>query len=784
MSTKQVMIFVDESEQERRRNAEASVSRVLATYPGSILAEVNEAQAEQLASEGYQLESLAGRETIKLRSIEFDPTVEVPAAPAALSLHAAEVGLTEENYWIVQFVGPVKSEWGDEIRELGGKLGDYVPDNAFLVRMTPEVKDQVSELDFVRWVGPYQPAYKISPLLMGIRGKVSPTALHSAEIKAEAYRPSPLGNLKVVLHKEDDAAAVRQEVERLGGTVISAEKGVLRISLDASRIEVLAGLPSVQWIEPFAVPKLFNDIAAGIVGVPPVWNNHGLDGEGQVVCVIDTGLDTGVNDVSMHEDFKGRIVATHSWAIPPGLHPFLDNTTWDDGVADLDSGHGTHVAGSVLGSGARSNGSFRGMAFKAGLVFQAVEQFCNFKRPFQTDLPDGYYLLGIPDDLNILFQQSYDDGARIFNNSWGGNADASGNLIYGQYTSDTQAIDGFIWTHKDAVILFAAGNEGKDSGSNGVIDPDSLSVQATAKNCITVGASENFRPRGSVPAPGADVHYGTGRWLADFPVPPIRTDHVSNNPDGMAAFSSRGPTDDGRIKPDVVAPGTNILSVRSSVASGKGWGLLPAGDARRDFYMFMGGTSMAAPVTTGVVTLIRQYLQNNGFPNPSASLVKAILLHGAVPLAGQYTPPEVGPVPNGDEGWGRINLENSLLPACPAKLELRDSAADAVGTGEQRSYTFTVVDGSVPFHATLVWTDYPSTPAVGGIVNQLRLSVTAPDETVAHGAPANDNVQQVVLNAPQTGTYTVRVTGINIPTITMPDVNQKQDFALVITGGL
>lgn len=784
MSTKQVMIFVDEGEQEKRRNVEASVSRVLATYPGSILAEVDEDQANQLVSEGFQLESLTGKKTIKLRSIEFDPAIEVPAPPAALSLFAAEVEPTEENYWIVQFVGPVKSEWSDAIRELGGSVGDYVPDNSFLVRMTPKVKDKVSQLDFVRWVGPYQPAYKISPLLMGIRGKTSLAALHNAIIKPEAYKPSPLGNIKVVVHKADDVTAVRQEVERLGGTVISVEKEVLRISLDTAYIEALAGLPSVQWIEPFVVPKLFNDIAADVIGVQPVWNNHGLDGEGQIICVTDTGLDTGVNDATMHEDFKGRIVATHSWTIPSWLHPYLDNTSWDDGVADLDSGHGTHVAGSVLGSGAQSSGSIRGMAFNAKLVFQAVEQHLDVKREYQAQLADGYYLIGIPDDLNALFQQSYEDGARIFSNSWGSARDPSGNLIYGQYTSESQAIDEFVWTHRDAVILFAAGNEGRDSGGNGVIDTDSLSVQATAKNCITVGASENNRPHGSVPTPGYDIPYGTGRWLTDFPAPPISTDHVSDNPEGMAAFSSRGPADDGRIKPDVVAPGTNILSVRSSVAREKGWGLLPIGDALRDFYMFMGGTSMATPITAGAVALIRQYLQNNGFPDPSAALIKAILIHGAVPLAGQYTPSEIGTVPNNDEGWGRINLENSLFPASPAKLEFCDFSADAVGTGDQRNYTFTVIDGSVPFRVTLVWTDYPSTPVAGGLVNQLHLSVITPDGTVSQGTPENNNVQQVVINAPQTGTYTVRVTGINIPTVTMPDVNQKQDFSLAVTGGL
>jgi subtilisin family serine protease len=778
MNTKQVMIFFDEGDTEKRQKVETSVSRVLATYPSSILAEVNEEQAKQLESEGFQLESLTGKETIKLRSIEFEPTIEVPVIPKALGLQPVEEGEAGENHWIVQFIGPVKSEWVEAIRALGGRVGEYVPDNAFLVWMSSGVKDQVSQADFVRWVGSYKPAYKISPLLMGIRGKFTTNSLRDAKISEETFKPSPVGNLRVLLHKAEDEEAARQEIQRLGGIVISAEKEVLRISLDASRLAELAALKNVQWIEPYVMPKLSNNVASGIIGVQPVWNKHGLDGEGQIIAVADTGLDTGVNDASMHEDFKGRVVAIHSWGIPAGLHPYLDNKNWDDGAADLDSGHGTHVAGSVLGNGVRSGGDIRGMAFNARLVFQAIEQYADIKPEYTTpEIKDGYYLFGIPDDLNVLFQQSYNAGARIFSNSWG-----SGGSLCGQYTSESQDIDEFVWNHKDSVILFAAGNGGMDGDSNGIIDSDSLAVQATAKNCITVGASENNRPKGSVPTPGYNFAYGAG-WPEDFPVPPLSTDHMSNDPDGMAAFSSRGPADDGRIKPDVIAPGTNILSVRSRVASGTGWGLLPAGDARRDYYMFMGGTSMSTPITAGTVALIRQYLQNACLLNPSAALVKAVLIHGAVPITGQYVPSEVGTVPNSDEGWGRINLDRALFPTYPTKLEFHDSAADAVGTGETKNYTFSVVNTSVPFRATLVWTDYPSTPAAGNLVNQLRLSIVAPDGTVTQGAPANNNVQQVVINTPKAGNYTVRVTGINVPTMTMPAVNKKQDFALVTAGG-
>ncbi len=279
--------------------------------------------------------------------------------------------------------------------------------------MTLGIKDQISKLEFVRWVGRYEPAYKISSSLMGVRGKATHDAFSNATISAEAFKPKPIGNLRVLLHKENDTEAVRQKVESLGGTIIATDKKGMRISLDPVHIVELAGLSNVQFIEPYVVSKLFNDIAAGIIGVQPIWNNHGLDGEGQIVAVADTGLDKGVNDATMHADFIGRIISIHSWPIPEELKPYLDNNSWDDGPADIDSGHGTHVAGSVLGSGARSNGEIRGMAYKALLIFQAVEQFYKIKPEFQqSSLRGGYQLYSIPNDLKILFQKSYDDGAR------------------------------------------------------------------------------------------------------------------------------------------------------------------------------------------------------------------------------------------------------------------------------------------------------------------------------------------------------------------------------------
>ena len=779
MELQRVKIYTEGLGSKDRKSLLKAVVKVLAEYPDFLLAEVDETGIKALAAHGVRWETHLGSPMVRLMTVDIDTSAKPPVTPRSLTLNAAEIEGAGGTYWMVQFIGPVKEEWSDELKTLGGNIKGYIPENALLVSMSPKTRSKVGQLAYVNWVGLYEPVYKISPTLMGRKGRAAHGEIATLALKSEAVKQSPMGNIKVLVHEPADLGKVSEAIAAAGGNVLSSGSDVIRASLGLAGIEKLAKMNEVKWIEPHVLPKLFNDMASQVIGVQQAFEKHGLDGEGQVIGVADTGIDTGNNDAGMHDDFEGRIQSIHSWAIPAGLHAYMDNASWDDGASDLEVGHGTHVAGSVLGSGAKSGGAIRGMAHNARLVFQAVEQWTDWKPNITTQygLTDGYYLQGIPDDLNDLFQQAYADGARIHTNSWGGVQDDGGNYIYSQYTSQSQDIDEFIWTHKDMIILFAAGNEGVDADADGVINTDSLCVQGTAKNCITVGASENNRLTG-----GYQNTYHQ-LWGADYPANPIRDDTPSDNPDGLAAFSSRGPCDNGRIKPDVVAPGTNILSVRSSVASGTGWGLLPAADPNRPYYMYMGGTSMATPITAGTVALIRQYLVCACLHTPTAALMKAMLIHGAVQMPGQYSPSEAGTVPNGAQGWGRINLSRSLFPEYPEKIEFRDRALDALGTGEHKDYSFQVVNTTVPVKATLVWTDFPSDPATGGgLVNTLRLSVTAPGGTNTQGTPADNNVQQVVIDTPQTGTYTVRVDGMNVATLATSGA--RQDFALVLSAGL
>lgn len=332
------------------------------------------------------------------------------------------------------------------------------------------------------------------------------------------------------------------------------------------------------------------------------------------------------------------------------------------------------------------------------------------------------------ESVTAAFSLHHSQGARIHTNSWGDDGTT-------QYTSLCRGIDAFMAANEDDLVVFAVTNTA------------TLRTPENCKNALAVGATQS---------------------------PPAQDQHC---------FGGAGPTSDGRIKPEVFAPGCNIQSamVNSGCAT-----------------FAQSGTSMAAPAVAGVATLVRQYFTQGYYPDgsagsgaavtPSGALMKAVILNSAVDMA-QYA----GTIPNSSEGWGRVRAGDALyFPGDTRRLFVSDVRSSAgLTTGGVVESTVTFTGSGEPLRATLVWTD-PAAAAGAALapVNNLDLEVIAPDATMYRGnmfvngesqpggaADTLNNVEQVLVITPAAGVWTFRVRGTA--------VNQGlQGYALVVTGAL
>ncbi|HEX8251339.1 MAG TPA: S8 family serine peptidase, partial [Pyrinomonadaceae bacterium] len=479
---------------------------------------------------------------------------------------------------------------------------------------------------------------------------------------------------------------------------------------------------------------------------------------------------------TLHPDFQERVNTIRSYPINTSYSSLMSNAGEDDGASDKYSGHGTHVAGSIIGDGKQAEAMglspIKGMAPEAELIFQAIEQTPQWTTAailyyiqHTGKMPPASGLFGIPDDLKILFDEAYKYGARIHSNSWGG-GDA------GAYDTQCTDLDSFVWEHKDFLILVAAGNSGLNNLPNQGIEPMSIDSPSIAKNCVAVGASENDR---------LNTHKDTyGQWWEkSFLHPPFYDDSMTDNINDIVAFSSRGPCKTMRRKPDVIAPGTFILSTRSSTmpSNNFAWGAFHPAKAH---YMYNGGTSMATPLVAGAAALLRQYFRmRTPLGNPTAALLKAALIHSAEYCNYRYKHASSTPWADNEQGWGRVNLVNVINPAHPTRAIFFDETG-GLASGDEKTYRIEIDDDSVPLRATLVYNDYPGEQ----LINNLNLLLFAPDgeyffgnDFIGNKQPDTlNNVEGIVIQSPQKGVWLIRVVASNI-------VVGPQDFALIVSGG-
>lgn len=637
------------------------------------------------------------------------------------------------NVYLIEIAGPLLEQYRSRLRDLGAELMKGYGANSYSAYLRGDQVAQIRSLDFVEdvqlYTGPMSAPHARPDVALAATAPDSGRSMVTWDIR---------------VHSEEGLNGVRNWCANNNIPVAGYGKRKLRVYLldNSPLISRIANLPEVQGIEEYVPPRVLNDRASELLKVNPGIGASGFDGANQIIGIADTGID------DTHPDLQGVIIQAFARG-RPGRH-------------DDPNGHGTHVAGSAVGRGTASNGVFKGVAPAAQIVVQSL-----------LDRAGG--LGGLPVDLGDLLHEAYNSGVRIHNNSWGA-ATAS------TYTMNSSEVDEYVWAHPDLLVVFAAGNEGQaydpQNTPQGVVDWLSINSPATSKNALTVGASRSDRANGGL----SSMTWGAA-WPENFP-PPIGDEKISGNPESIAAFSSRGPSDDRRIKPDVVAPGTDIVSARSKTAPvGKFWDL-----HTNPKYAYLGGTSQATPLVSGCAALVRQYYeQKHNYNKPSAALLRATLINGTRWLSGADSLFSNRAIANYDQGFGCVDMATTIPnEQNGSSLSYVDSWTArqmALGnTGDVRRWLITLSQRG-DLRVCLAYTDYPGR----AVQNNLNLLVQAPDRRKLignqgirqdlRGIDRDNNVEVIRIKDAAPGSYWVQITASNL-------LHPPQEFALVVTGPL
>lgn len=740
---------------ENEMNAAEQKMKVEGRTDSYLIGEINETDLPNLQQQGLIIQVLKDDERTgsSTREPEAITEIRLPTFRKAPRLFfKPSFNATVPSFHLIQLTGPLLEEWRSEFDRLSVKLLEYVPRNNYTAKLNSTQIQAVKQFSFVKSVSPYQPECACHSFLTKTR--VSPSPVTPISLVPPAKK-TKMVTYEVLVHRGEDLEAVNIWLKNKLVSIAGVGERKIRFYLldNSSLLNEIASLAEVASIEEYVPPKLHNNIARKLLGIDNEGNdpntsltsNISETGDGQIVAVADTGID------EKHPDFHGRIIGIAALGR-------------QNDYSDL-HGHGTHVAGSVLGDGTASGGTVRGTAPKARLFFQSL-------------MDESGDLSGLPIDLGDLFKEAYQAGARIHNNSWG-------TATQSEYTFNSSEVDEFVSKHRDMLVVISAGNEGQAAdrlhSKQGFTDWLSIGSPASSKNALSVGASRSSRTSG-----GYSQFTYFDAWPDNFPDPPIAQEMISGNPDGLAAFSSRGPCTDHRIKPDVVAPGTDIVSTKSSRAPLRNfWG--PYQGQGGSNYAYMGGTSMAAPLISGCAALIREYYLKNKNHKASAALLKATLINSTRWLKATDAIAEYDTLPNFHQGFGCIHMPWAIPNPSEPKLCLafldpwEDPAYQFTRTGQRFRFTFNFT-GTGWLRFCLAWTDIPGR-ALQNNLNLFLQHVPSSQKWIGNEKlpmsltilDPDNNVEIVRIENPPVGQYLIQITASNL-------LHAPQDFALVATG--
>jgi Subtilase family/Viral BACON domain len=711
--------------------------------------------------------SAGGRDALASSGIEFqddidqiplngyilntaDRTGELDRIPADLRQTKmadalASGGAAGSGLYVVQFIGPIKDEWLDNLRATGSEIVTYVPNNAYIVRSNDKAAARLAGLKndhTVQYVGDYEPAFRMTPELQEIRsampGESVPVTVQVIGGRSADKTIAALKAVAVEFVQEHAVLNYRNvelsvPVSHLGDIasmedVFNVELRTVKTKLDEAQGVILSGalsgnVPSGPGYLSFLATKGFNSSQFGSFAVNVADDAYQLTG------------------ASQHPDLPAARVA------------FQNNPTAQAGAQE---GHGflnsNIVGGFNSGTGSAVEDA-SGYNYGLGIApFAKVGITAIFGNGAST--PTAWE------------STAYGQTARISSNSWGFTGAAAK-----KYDANAQEYDRIVRDaqtgtagNQQMIVVFAAGNDG--SGANTVSSP------ATAKNVITAAASENVRQTGTdgcaVANSGAD------------------------SANDIINFSSRGPVNsaggDGRVKPDLSAPGTHIeAGIPQSNYTGasvcdKYW---PAGQT---LYGWSSGTSHSCPAIAGGMALVFQDFINKSIGTPSPAMAKAILMSSAAYMGGTGAG---GNLPSNSQGMGRMDLGRAFDGTSRI---LVDQSQVLAATGNTYTTSGTISDTSKPVRITMAYSDAPGPTTGAPFVNNLDLEVSVGATTykgnVFSGAnsitggtaDSKNNVESVFLPAGTSGTFTVTVRATNIAGDGVPGNGDTtdQDFALVV----
>jgi subtilisin-like proprotein convertase family protein len=765
----------------------------------SIIEEKSEAQAKGRGPGSFRLTNTAqsiGQLVRNPRAILLENALLDTIGNLALALPEQLQSPGDAGAYIVQSRTTLDNGFRHALSKAGATIISYIPNNAYLVRASTAIIQELQTNPQVVAALPYEPYFKLKPALLKLAVEQTPLPEQT--------------DLNVLLFADAQDGTVAS-LQQLGAKLLSEYPSpfgpVVKVRPPAYSLAAIAALPGVQQVERSLTRVSANDlsrVAMGVASDSVATNSYlGLTGTNVLVMVNDTGVD------QMQPDLTGRVL--------------IDSNPQFPGAGMDVAGHGTHVAGIIAGNGSKS----LTVSNASGSVMPPVEKQFRGKAPGARVFATATVTGGGPEPSDSYLQQlAAKTNAFISNNSW----TYSDNLYDLAAASYDAAVRDALPTQSGSqpvLFVFPAGNAGElndyfggtnEAGGGG--NADQILSPGTAKNVITVGAVE--QPRNIT---NEVVYTVDGQSVTKALWQPL-TD--SNNQ--VAGYSSRGNVgigiegDAGRFKPDVVAPGSFVVSTTSTNWDQRtyysklteGPFLAPAlSNLNRSlgpFYRYESGSSVAAAQVSGTLALMQECFESRLGYRPSPALLKAFLINGARSLSGDYDLSS-GAQTN-HQGWGELNLANSIRRDLTNTTSVKRSVLwseqspdSGLMTGEEHTRVLEVTpEGrSRTLRATLAWTDPPANPVAGvKLVNNLDLIVTNLDtgevffgndfaagrvfskkwEPTSTGPDDINNVENVFLAGGLGSRYAITVRARNVTVNTVKESGATaQDYALVVTSG-